>query len=104
MNMPETRNHPPFLALPDFSQARVLVVGDVMLDRYWHGPALRLSPEAPVPVVHVQMEETRIGGAGNVALNAAVLGAHTRLLGLAGQDAHADQLEQMLIAGGVECL
>ncbi|SAK84418.1 rfaE bifunctional protein [Caballeronia calidae] len=104
MNMPETRNHPPFLAQPDFSQARVLVVGDVMLDRYWHGPALRLSPEAPVPVVHVQMEETRIGGAGNVALNAAVLGAHTRLLGLAGQDAQADQLEQMLIAGGVECL
>ncbi|SAK48389.1 rfaE bifunctional protein [Caballeronia catudaia] len=104
MNMPQTRDQPPLLTLPDFSQAHVLVVGDVMLDRYWHGPALRISPEAPVPVVHVQMDETRIGGAGNVALNAAVLGAHTRLLGLAGQDAQADQLEEMLEAGGVECL
>lgn len=61
--------------IPDFSRARVLVVGDLMLDRYWHGPTSRISPEAPVPVVHVRDIEERPGGAGNVALNIAMLGA-----------------------------
>ena len=56
--------------LPDFSQARVLVVGDVMLDRYWHGATSRISPEAPVPVVRVEQIKDRPGGAGNVALGA----------------------------------
>ena len=89
--------------LPDFSAARLLVVGDVMLDSYWQGPVLRISPEAPVPVVRVEDEEARIGGAGNVALNAAVLGAGTHLLGLAGADATADQIEQLLRAQQVQC-
>lgn len=89
--------------LPDFSRARLLIVGDVMLDSYWHGPASRISPEAPVPVVRVDQEEARLGGAGNVALNAAVLGANTQLLGLAGQDATADQVESLLRANGVAC-
>ncbi len=89
--------------LPDFSCARLLIVGDVMLDSYWHGPTSRISPEAPVPVVRVDQEEARLGGAGNVALNAAVLGAKTQLLGLAGQDATADQVETLLQARGVAC-
>lgn len=91
------------MKLPDFSRARVLVVGDVMLDSYWHGPTSRISPEAPVPVVRVEQEEARVGGAGNVALNAAVLGAKTQLLGLAGHDATADQVELMLAERGVAC-
>jgi D-beta-D-heptose 7-phosphate kinase/D-beta-D-heptose 1-phosphate adenosyltransferase len=89
--------------LPDFNQARLLIVGDVMLDSYWHGPTSRISPEAPVPVVRVDQEEARLGGAGNVALNAAVLGAKTQLLGLAGADATADQVESLLRERGVHC-
>ncbi len=81
--------------------SRVLVIGDVMLDSYWHGPALRISPEAPVPVVKIDLQEARVGGAGNVALNAAMLGASTQLLGLAGQDATADQVEALLGASRV---
>lgn len=61
--------------LPDFSRASVMVVGDVMLDRYWHGPTSRISPEAPVPVVKVNTVEDRPGGAANVAMNIASLGA-----------------------------
>ncbi|MBU6437341.1 MAG: D-glycero-beta-D-manno-heptose-7-phosphate kinase, partial [Betaproteobacteria bacterium] len=67
-------------------RARVLVVGDVMLDRYWFGDVHRISPEAPVPVVHVQRVEERLGGAANVALNAASLGAQTTLLTVHGDD------------------
>ena len=63
--------------IPSFKNARVLVVGDLMLDRYWHGPTSRISPEAPVPVVHVNEIEERPGGAANVALNIAVLGGHS---------------------------
>lgn len=91
------------MQLPDFSRARLLIVGDVMLDSYWHGSTSRISPEAPVPVVRVDLEEARLGGAGNVAINAAVLGAQTQLLGLAGQDATADQVEALLHARGVAC-
>ena len=89
--------------LPDFSAARLLVVGDVMLDRYWQGPVQRISPEAPVPVVRIEEEEARIGGAGNVALNAAMLGAYAELLGLVGADAAADQVEHLLQAQDVRC-
>lgn len=60
--------------LPDFESASVLVVGDLMLDRYWHGDTSRISPEAPVPVVKVDDIEERAGGAGNVALNVSALG------------------------------
>lgn len=86
-----------------FSASRVLVVGDVMLDRYWHGSTSRISPEAPVPVVSIDDEEARVGGAGNVALNSAVLGAKVHLLGLAGRDPAADQIERMLAERRVSC-
>ncbi|HHQ42444.1 MAG TPA: bifunctional heptose 7-phosphate kinase/heptose 1-phosphate adenyltransferase, partial [Chromatiales bacterium] len=69
------------LRIPDFSRARVLVVGDLMLDRYWHGSASRISPEAPVPVVRVEEAEERPGGAANVALNVAALGASAEVVG-----------------------
>jgi len=82
--------------IPDFSRARVLVVGDLMLDRYWHGPTSRISPEAPVPVVHVRDIEERPGGAGNVALNIAMLGAQSTVLGLTGNDDAANVLEKIL--------
>ena len=89
--------------LPDFSKTRLLVVGDVMLDRYWHGATSRISPEAPVPVVRVDAEEARPGGAGNVALNVAALGAEATLLGLTGDDDMARLLEQQLGKRGVRC-
>jgi D-beta-D-heptose 7-phosphate kinase/D-beta-D-heptose 1-phosphate adenosyltransferase len=89
--------------IPDFSQARVLVVGDVMLDRYWHGSTSRISPEAPVPVVHVSHEEERPGGAGNVALNLVTLGAKPYLIAATGDDSAADTLETRLTAAGVHC-
>lgn len=72
--------------IPCFEGARVLVVGDVMLDRYWHGDTGRISPEAPVPVVRIGREELRMGGAGNVALNLARLGVATTLVGVIGDD------------------
>lgn len=81
--------------------APVVVVGDVMLDRYWRGPASRISPEAPVPVVRVRAMEDRIGGAGNVAANAAALGAQVSLLGITGDDAEAASLEMLCSAGGL---
>jgi ADP-heptose synthase, bifunctional sugar kinase/adenylyltransferase len=87
-----------------FSSAHVLVVGDVMLDRYWHGDAKRISPEAPVPVVRVQHDEARPGGAANVALNLAALGAQVRCAGLVGDDQDAETLKQTLINHGVEPL
>lgn len=89
--------------IPDFSTASVLVAGDLMLDRYWHGATSRISPEAPVPVVHVQDEEGRPGGAGNVALNIASLGGKAGLLGLVGDDPVAQQLQSLLEAAGVDC-
>jgi D-beta-D-heptose 7-phosphate kinase/D-beta-D-heptose 1-phosphate adenosyltransferase len=88
--------------IPSFEKARVLVVGDLMLDRYWHGPTSRISPEAPVPVVHVHDIEERAGGAGNVALNIARLGAHSTVLGLTGDDDAASVLESNLREAGVE--
>lgn len=68
------------------ARSRVLVVGDVMLDRYWFGEVERISPEAPVPVVHVARREDRLGGAANVARNVAALGAHVTLVGVVGAD------------------
>jgi len=74
-----------------------------MLDRYWHGATSRISPEAPVPVVHVGQAEERAGGAANVALNIAALGAHTRLLGVTGADEAAVSLEALLGGAGIDC-
>src|SRR6185503_19260951 len=70
----------------DLAKARVLVVGDAMLDRYWHGAVERISPEAPVPVVKVAREEERIGAAANVAYNVSTLGAQASFLGVVGDD------------------
>lgn len=89
--------------LPDFSTARILVIGDVMLDRYWSGKASRISPEAPVPVVKVSDIEDRVGGAANVALNIAKLGANVTLLGVIGDDSNGRQLQFLLRSQGVEC-
>ncbi len=79
-----------------FKKARVLVVGDVMLDRYWFGDVARISPEAPVPVVHVQRSEERPGGAANVARNVAALGASVTLLSVVGRDEAGAKLARLL--------
>ncbi len=88
-------------AIPDFSAVRVLVVGDVMLDRYLFGTTSRISPEAPVPVVHVGRTEQRAGGAGNVAVNTASLGAQSTLAGLVGKDEEGGALAQLVREHGV---
>lgn len=84
------------ITLPEYDKAHVLVVGDVMLDRYWHGPTARISPEAPVPVVKVEQIEERPGGAANVALNVAALGGKVNLIGLVGIDEAANVLVKNL--------
>jgi rfaE bifunctional protein kinase chain/domain len=84
------------------ARARVLIAGDVMLDRYWFGEVNRISPEAPVPIVHVQRSEERPGGAANVARNAATLGARTSLLALVGADEPGRSLTALLHRDGVE--
>jgi D-beta-D-heptose 7-phosphate kinase/D-beta-D-heptose 1-phosphate adenosyltransferase len=89
------------LSMPRFDQAPVLVVGDVMLDRYWHGGTSRISPEAPVPVVRVDQIEDRPGGAANVALNIAALGAPVFLVGVTGEDEAAQSLGDSLAAAKV---
>ena len=87
--------------LLNFSQSSVLIFGDVMLDRYWHGATSRISPEAPVPVVKVEAEEGRPGGAGNVALNVTALGGMATLVGLSGRDEPGDILDRQLAGAGV---
>jgi rfaE bifunctional protein kinase chain/domain len=87
--------------LPDFSRARVLVAGDVMLDRYWFGDVHRISPEAPVPVVHVTRAEERPGGAANVARNITALDGRCTLLSVVGNDEAARILEGLLAADHV---
>ena len=82
--------------LEKISQVRLLVVGDVMLDRYWFGEVSRISPEAPVPVVKVQRMEERLGGAANVARNAASLGAVSALLSVVGDDEAGRTLGRLL--------
>jgi D-glycero-beta-D-manno-heptose-7-phosphate kinase len=83
------------------AKARVLVVGDAMLDRYWHGAVDRISPEAPVPVVKVNREEERIGAAANVAYNVVTLGAQASFLGVVGDDEPGHRLEAMLRETGI---
>lgn len=83
------------------ARSRLLVVGDVMLDRYWHGEVSRISPEAPVPVVHIRREENRLGGAANVALNIRTLGAQVTLLSMVGKDEAARSLRALLDQQGI---
>lgn len=86
---------------PRFDSAHVIVVGDLMLDRYWHGDTARISPEAPVPVVKVEQLEDRVGGACNVALNIASLGAGASLVGVVGRDEAAQTLSERLHSAGI---
>ena len=88
--------------LEKVSQVRLLVVGDVMLDRYWFGEVNRISPEAPVPVVKVERQEERLGGAANVARNAASLGATTALLSVVGDDDAGRSLGRLLEEGLID--
>lgn len=89
-------------ALPDFSRARVLVVGDVMLDRYWFGDVNRISPEAPVPVVLVRRTEERPGGAANVARNITALNGGATLLAVVGKDEAGESLDKLVRAEKVK--
>ncbi|MDG1065525.1 MAG: bifunctional D-glycero-beta-D-manno-heptose-7-phosphate kinase/D-glycero-beta-D-manno-heptose 1-phosphate adenylyltransferase HldE [Luminiphilus sp.] len=86
---------------PEFDTASILVVGDVMLDRFWSGGTDRVSPEAPVPVVRVNDNSCRAGGAGNVAVNIAALGGRATLSGLCGEDEAANLLRNVIEAAGV---
>ena len=83
-------------------QSHILVVGDMMLDRYWFGDVERISPEAPVPVVQVKRSDERLGGAANVARNAAALGARVGMLGVVGDDEPARTLEALLAESQVQ--
>ncbi len=91
------------MQIPDTSATRVLVVGDVMLDRYWFGEVSRISPEAPVPVVKVGRSEERPGGAANVAFNCSALGARVALLSVVGADEAGRNLANLLRASEIEC-
>jgi rfaE bifunctional protein kinase chain/domain len=93
-------SHPP-LPAPDLGAVRILVVGDVMLDRYWFGDVARISPEAPVPIVRIGKRDARLGGAANVARNAAALGAHCGLLGVVGADEAGTEVAELLQQAGI---
>lgn len=88
-------------SVEQLTRARVLVVGDVMLDRYWYGPVDRISPEAPVPVVRVTRQEERLGGAANVAYNVVSLGAQASLLSVVGDDEASHRLEALVADTGI---
>lgn len=88
-------------AVETLKSGRIAVVGDVMLDRYWSGAATRISPEAPVPVLRVKLQQDRIGGAANVAANAVAVGAQTVLAGLVGDDADGRTLELLCREAGI---
>lgn len=90
------------MKLPDTRQARILIVGDVMLDRYWFGDVSRISPEAPVPVVKVEKSEERPGGAANVARNIAALGAQAALLSVVGADEAGASLARLLAEARID--
>ena len=90
------------MTLAELSSVRLLIVGDVMLDRYWFGEVSRISPEAPVPVVKVERCEERPGGAANVARNAAALGAQVALLSLVGKDEAGESLRHLVKCEGID--
>ena len=89
-------------SLQQINAAKVLVVGDVMLDRYWYGSVDRISPEAPVPVVRITKEEDRLGGSANVAFNGVSLGAQISLLSVVGDDEASHKLEKLVGATGIK--
>ena len=101
---PPTRQPAAPMTRERLAGARILVVGDAMLDRYWFGSVERISPEAPVPVVRVTREEERLGGAANVALNVKLLGAQATLLTVVGVDEPARTLRRLLESHGVTAL
>ncbi len=90
------------MQVPDTSRTRILVVGDVMLDRYWFGDVSRISPEAPVPVVKIERSEERPGGAANVARNVASLGARAQLLSVVGADEAGQALARLMAEAGID--
>lgn len=92
----------PFPSAEKIAALKILVVGDVMLDRYWFGAVNRISPEAPVPVVKVSRKEDRLGGAANVARNCVALGAQTSLVGFIGADEAGQSIQQLCVAEGVD--
>lgn len=89
--------------IPAFQSARILIIGDVMLDRYWYGDTTRISPEAPVPVVHIKQQAERPGGAGNVALNIRAVGGQVTLISVTGTDSAAASILTQLTATGIHC-
>ena len=101
MSLLETLQLNPAHLSARLAAARVLVVGDVMLDRYWFGEVNRISPEAPVPVAKISRIEERAGGAANVARNIASLGGRTTLLSVVGDDEAAGALERLLQRDGI---
>ncbi len=92
------------MAIPDFSQLNIVVAGDLMLDQYWFGPATRISPEAPVPIVRVARSEARAGGAANVAMNLVSLGVNTTCCGIVGDDATGMDLKGLLEVEGINAV
>jgi rfaE bifunctional protein kinase chain/domain len=90
------------LSLPETRKVRILVAGDVMLDRYWFGDVQRISPEAPVPVAKIERVEERPGGAANVARNCAALGAQVSLLSVVGDDDAGRTLRAQMQAAGID--
>lgn len=98
LNLPTPSVHPTLAAV---SAARVLVVGDAMLDRYWYGAVDRISPEAPVPVVRISREEERIGASANVAYNVVTMGAKASLLTVVGHDEASHKLEELVSHTGI---
>ena len=96
MNVPK-----PPISKEQLAQAKVLVVGDVMLDRYWYGAVDRISPEAPVPVVRITREENRLGGCANVAFNAVSVGAQASLLSVVGDDEASHLLQDLIAKSGI---
>ena len=91
------------MKIPRFDNAHILTIGDAMLDRYWHGDTHRVSAEAPIPVIEVSSIEDRPGGAANVALNVATLGAASSLIAATGQDEMSNILESKLSSSGIDC-
>lgn len=104
MNLVATPGAAPPVTRKQLADARVLIVGDAMLDRYWFGAVERISPEAPVPIVKVNREEERLGGAANVALNVKTLGAQATLLTVIGDDEPGKALRRLLEQQGVRTL